>query len=297
MVTGASVAASAVCTLFLVFANACASEYSDADRPAMDGGASTIDAGATTPGDDDAPAGEDAGPDGAALSACRLDAVSWRSGEYQIVTKGRLYTLDGSWNLTGVPTGTRLDDIGGFRDGPCVGQAAGACRIDALTWRADASNYTVIRGAKFWTLDANFALIAPPGAAGEQITVIPTIASGPCASSAAGTCSLQAYTFRNGSNEYYLIRDARIWAYNSGGEFLSPETGTPMANAAALTAMCTAAGPGCSVDDVTWRDDLQQFHYFAAGKLWATDVNVASVPGSGADLRSLGQLAQGPCAP
>lgn len=261
-----------------------------------DSGTSLTDGG-SSPTNDSGSSTTDSGTDAGPTTACHVDGLTFRGGEYQVIAKGRLFTLDTSWNLTGVTTGTKLEDLAGFRDGPCVGQAAGACKVDSLSWRADITNYTVIRGAKFWTIDATYALVTPPGAEGAPLTVIPTIDTGPCAGLPAGTCSIQAFAFRNDSKEFYLIRDGKIWAFDNGGNFLGPSTGTPMTPVAGLAAMCAAAGPGCPVDDVTWRDDLQQWHYLSGGKFWATDLNVSSAAGSGTPLTSYAGLAQGPCAP
>lgn len=227
----------------------------------------------------------DATTDGGAKGPCRVDGLTVRNNQYLIAAKGRLVTADGTWKVL---SSVVLDTLAGFRDGPCAGQAAGACALDALSWTPSNNSLTVVRGPRFWNLNATYTGSTNTPTAGAFITDVPILASDACAGLTQATCSLEAWSHRPDTVNWFAVRAGKIFAYSNETTSIGPAGGTAMTGVPGLAAMCAAAGPGCPVDDVDWRDDVKQFHYFAAGRFWATDVNVNAVAGSGTPIAQLG---------
>ena len=233
-----------------------------------------------------------------ALPPCALDAVTWRNNQYEVVAKGKLWTLDGNRQLTGSPIGTDLRAFSGLRDGPCGSQAS-VCHLDALTWRPDLAMYYAVYGSRYWVLDGAFTFgdAGDGGAAGNLLETVAGVAAGPCLGIDAGTCAVEALAWRDDSKELFVVRDGKAWRLDGALALTTAAAGTSLTAIPGLVSMCGALGGNCPVDDFTWRDDVAQYHYFAGGRLWAVNISSTAVTGSGADLRNYAGFAAGPCSP
>jgi hypothetical protein len=226
--------------------------------------------------------------------ACALDGITWHGNQYQVVAKGKAWSISGSGAMVGDPAGSDLRTLSGLKDGPCATQGT-VCHLDTFTWLEERQEYYVAYGSKTWILDAAAALKS--AAAGTPNDDAPTLAAGPCAGQPAGGCSLEAYAWRSGLQYLYVMNAGKVWTFDGSLNAVGDSAGVALSTLAGLQPMCTSLGGTCKVDDLTWRDDANRFDIIAGGKVWFVDADGAPVAGSGTDLRSYAGFAQGPCAP
>lgn len=152
------------------------------------------------------------GPCAAQGAVCHLDALTWRAdlNLFFALYDGELYPIDGAGNAAGAAIS--LDTLPGFDAGPCATQAAGACRVEGITWNNAIARGFVVYNGRFWIVDAAGNLADGSTAAGASISTGGLAAM--CAA-AGGSCPIDDLTWRDDVARFEVISTGRLWLVNA----------------------------------------------------------------------------------